>query len=76
MTWHFDPSGKTIDVYDHTGTQVASDRPFSGVWSDIPGEVLAVMNEQAVAAFESGDTLYTLQTLRHAAFELVEEGTP
>jgi hypothetical protein len=76
MTWYFDPEGSTMDVYDHTGTLVAESRAFNGVWSDVPDEVLVVMDEEAVAAFQAGDNQYVLQTLRHAAFELVEEGTP
>lgn len=46
MTWHFDPSGTIIDIYDHSGTQVASGREFSGSWSGVPQVVLGVMYEE------------------------------
>lgn len=86
MTWLFDASGNTMDVYDQEGNLVAADRVFgsndpdndNGSWSgDFPDEVLEVMDETAVAEFQaSGITMYALQILRHAAFEKIEEGTP
>lgn len=77
MTWYFNPSGTTVDVYDHTGTLVASGREFSGRWTDEPPQVVYdVMDEEAVSAYENGDTMRMLQCLRHGAFGLVEEGTP
>lgn len=76
MTWLFDPSGTTMDVYDHEGTLVASDRSFSGRWTDPPGfpdEVLDVMQE----SFQTGGpTAYNQQLLRDAALNNIEEGTP
>lgn len=83
MTWYFDPTSDTFDLYDHTGAQVASDVEFSGVWSDPPGFPKQVVYDEmdaiAVQAYQdAGGTvdLYVLQTLRHAIFDLIEEGTP
>lgn len=78
MTWYFNPSNTTMDVYDHTGALVAQDREFGGAWSgDFPDKVLEVMDETAVEEFQAnGITIYALQCLRHGAFELIEEGTP
>lgn len=76
MTWYFDPTDQTIDVYDHTGSIVADGRPIDGSWSRFPDDVLEIMDLEAVAAFERNDMAYVLQTLRHGAFELIEEGTP
>lgn len=36
MTWYFDPSGKTYDAYDPSGTQFITGREFSGSWSNTP----------------------------------------
>jgi len=76
VTWYFDPSGETVDVYDHEGSLVAEGKEFYGSWSGVPDVVFTVMDEQAVEAFQNGDTMYVLQTLRHGAFELIEEGNP
>lgn len=76
MTWYFDPTGTTMDVYDHEGALVAQDRSFSGRWSDPPGypdEVLEVMRE----SFQTGGpSAYNQALLRDAATENIEEGTP
>lgn len=76
MTWYFDPDGMTMDVYDHEGTLVAADRPFSGAWSTPPGyppEVLEVMRE----AFQTGGpTSYNQALLRDAATDNIQVGTP
>lgn len=29
IMWYFDPNGSTMDVYDHTGTKVASHTPIA-----------------------------------------------
>lgn len=76
MVWLFNSNGRSLDVYDHTGSQVATDRPFSGSWSRFPDEVLEVMKEEAVAAFQAGETQRVLRILADAAFEDIEEGTP
>lgn len=76
MTWYFDPSGTTLDVYDHTGSKVASNREFSGVWSNFPDEVLTVMQEEAEDAVANNDTTRALYCVAYAAFEDIEEGTP
>lgn len=84
MTWYFDPSGKTMDVYDHNGSLVAQDRDYGRLvdgemvytWEgEAPQEVYKVMDEEAVKAFPD-DTIRILQLLRHGSFELVEQGTP
>lgn len=76
MTWFFDPSGNTIDVYDHEGTIVVEDRAFSGSWDDPPGypqEVLTVMRE----AMEGDQpSAYNQSLLADAATDNIEEGTP
>jgi len=78
MTWYCDPSGTTMDVFDHTGEQKASDREFGGSWTgDYPDDVLQVMQEVAVAEYQAngfGDYLMTV--LRDAIFENIEMATP
>lgn len=76
MTWYFDPDVDTMDVYDHTGSLVASDIPISGWDDDFPDEVLEVIDTEAVDAYQANDVKRVLQCLRHGAFELIEEGTP
>ena len=74
MTWYFDTSDTTMDVYDHTGALVAESREFGGSWSgDFPNEVLAVMRESM-----DGDqpSAYNQALLSDAATENIEQGTP
>jgi len=81
MTWYFDPSGTTMDVYDHTGTMIAQDRLIpetdesgEGNWmGDYPDEVLVVMRESM-----DGDqpSAYDQSLLADAATENIEEGMP
>lgn len=74
MTWYFDPSGDTMDVYDHTGAKVASGREFGGGWNgDYPSEVLDVMYENL-----EGDqpSAYNQSLIAAASCEQIEEGTP
>jgi hypothetical protein len=77
MTWYFAPSETTMDVYDHTGLQVATGREFGGVWSgDYPDEVLSVMQSEAEAAVSTGNVERALMIVSQAAFEDIEQGTP
>jgi len=76
MTWHFDPSGETVDVYDPDGNVVGEDLAFSGSWSGHPADDLR--DDIAAHLVETGrqDT----ETALLWAFEWlagdVEEGTP
>lgn len=81
MTWYFDPSGRTIDVYDHTGSLVREDVEFGGSWEgDFPRNVLLdIMYQEAKASYNDAGgavTQYVLLTLAEATFEQIEEGTP
>jgi hypothetical protein len=78
MTWYCDASGATMDVHDHTGKKIATEREFSGSWAgDYPDEVLHVMEETAVAEYESnGFSDYLMAVLRDAIFQNIEMGTP
>lgn len=74
MTWYFDPSGTTMDVYDHEGDLVAEEYEFSGSWTDgYPNEVLTVMRETM-----EGDqpSAYNQSLLADAATGNIEQGTP
>lgn len=67
-----------LEIYDHTDTLIRT-LTNSGEGFAIPGDILKVMDEEAMAVVTSGGSLtdtYVLQTLRHAAFELIEEGQP
>lgn len=80
MTWHFDPSGDTFDLYDHTGAEVSSDIPLSGGWPDPPGypqEVLDEMNSLARDYYATnGWDSYLLAAMADVWFNQIEEGTP
>lgn len=80
MTWHFDPSGETFDLYDHTGNLVASDVPFSGSWSDYPPEVTAKMREIWEGEVNLGNSPvmseYAGRLLMHMVEGDIEGGTP
>lgn len=77
MTWYFDPSGTSLDVYDHDGVKVASGREFVGSWRGrFPSEVLTIMQEQAEAAIANSNNEYAIKTVLEMAGENIEEGTP
>lgn len=80
MTWYFDPSGQTFDLYDHEGALILSDVPFDGTWSTPPGypqEVLDEMNTLARNYYATnGWDGYLLSALADVWFEQIEEGTP
>jgi hypothetical protein len=76
MTWWFDPTNQTIDIYDHTGALVAEGREFSGVWSDYPDVVTTVGNEEVAEAIDSADLPYALTATADLAAGNIEEGTP
>lgn len=63
-----------MDVYDHEGTQVATDREFNGSWSDYPDEVLVVMRENIEGSNQP--TAYNQQLILDAATENIQRGTP
>jgi len=76
MTWYFDVTGTRLDIYDHTGALVAEGQAFSGVWSDYPDEMFAVMQAEAEEALAIGNTERVLRIIAQAAFEDIEEGIP
>jgi hypothetical protein len=78
MTWHFDVSGDTFDLYDHNNDRVRSNVSFSGSWTgSCPDEILLVMEEVAVAEYQSnGFSDYLMALLRDAIFDNIEIGTP
>lgn len=84
MTWHFDPTNQTADVYDHTDSVVATDVPVTswtidndGNIQDPPTSVLQVMEDEIVAEFQANGTSNRfLQILRDAVFLNIQEGTP
>ena len=76
MTWSFDPSGETVDIYDHTGSLVAEGREFSGVWSDHPDVVATVALEAVTDAIDTADLPYALTAVADLAAGNIEEGTP
>lgn len=80
--WRFDPSGKTMDVYDHEGTKVASGVAIAfdadgnpvGVWSgDYPDRVKDIARNQM-----DGDqpSAYNQGLLSDMAADNIERGTP
>lgn len=74
MTCFFDPSGTTMDVFDHQGDLVAEDVEFGGSWSgDYPNKVLDVLYDA-----RDGDSLnsYNQELLFSLAGEQIEQGTP
>jgi hypothetical protein len=74
MTCYFDPSGTTVDVYDHEGNLVGESIEFSGSWSgDFPREVLDVLRE---AMEGSKPSAYNQALLADMAGENIEQGTP
>lgn len=74
MTCYFDPSGTTMDVYDHEGTIVGESVEFGGSWTgEYPQMVLDVLYEA-----RDGNTpnAYNQELLFCLAAEQIEEGTP
>jgi hypothetical protein len=83
MTWYFDPSGTTMDVFDHTGAKVREDYEFSGAWSgQHPDAIPKIMREEAEANSNVGSgnapiaTEYAVLTLLDWLAEDIEKGTP
>jgi hypothetical protein len=76
MTWYFDPSGTTVDIYDHTGALVAEDREFSGSWSDPPGYPQVVLEVMRESMDGNQPSAYNQTLLADAATGNIEEGTP
>lgn len=73
MTCYFDPSGTTMDVYDHEGAPVAEDYEFGGSWSgDYPNAVLDILYD----AREDGRSSYNAELNACMAGEQIEMGTP
>lgn len=74
MTCYFDPSGSTMDVYDHEGTLVVENFEFGGSWSgDFPREVLDVLYANREGSQPSA---YNQELLFCLAAEQIEMGTP
>lgn len=76
MVWHFDPSGNTMDVYDHTGSLIAEDVTFSGSWNTPPGypeEIIDVMRDQFNP---SSNPVYSLNLLFDLLIGDIRKGTP
>jgi hypothetical protein len=81
MTWYFDPSGTTFDLYDHTGTKVRKNVEFGGTWSgDFPRNAvfdeMYDVTQQSYADAGGVVDEYVLLVLAEALFEQIEEGTP
>jgi len=76
MTWHFDPTGTTVDIYDHTGALVAVRLPFPGSWSDVPDVVYEVMADEARKTAAAGDLEYAAAVFADGIADDIEEGTP
>jgi hypothetical protein len=76
VTWYFTASGTTLDVYDHTGAQVATDREFGGTWTGTPDIVYEIMAEEARAAVGNGDIPYAAEVFADGIADDIEEGTP
>jgi type II secretory pathway component PulF len=76
MTWLFDPSDETVDIYDHTGSLVDEGREFAGAWSDYPDVVATVVTEEVTQAIDTGNLPYALVAVADLAAENIEEGTP
>lgn len=84
MTWHYriTDDQSTLEVWDHT-QDPSVDAPLATVANDgrgfvLPGDVLDVMYDAAVAAYQdAGGSVddYTLRVLADAAFEQIEEVT-
>lgn len=76
MTWFFDPAGTTVDIYDHTGSLVAEERAFAGVWTGYPEVVATVVSEEVSDAVDTADLSYALEAITDLAAGRIEEGTP
>jgi len=76
MTWHYDPNGEALDVYDHTGTLVRESMSFSGAWSGVPEPVYSIMADAAREAAVRGDLGYAAEVFADAIADDIEEGQP
>lgn len=78
MTWYWDISNlgtttQTLQVWDHTGTQVYTETRTSWIWD---GDTPDVVYEQMSGALDSGLSMYNEQTTIDAATDNVVRGTP
>lgn len=85
MTWYFDPTDTTMDVYDHTGTLVAEAVEFGGSWTGAyPTAIRDVMLDHAREQSNLGDansespaaSAYTVETMLALLADDIERGTP
>ena len=76
MTWNFDATGETVDLYDPDGNLVSESVEFSGAWSEYPqaelrDEVASHLTSDAPASTEQA-VLWAFQWLAGD----VQEGIP
>lgn len=89
MTWYFDPSGETFDLYDHTGSKVRSNVQMADPsWQDFdagidPGappelrqEMRDIWEQEANLGNSPVMSVYAGKTLMHMMDGPIEEGTP
>jgi len=76
MTWYYNPSAETVDVYDHTGTLVRESVGFSSTWSDVPEPVYDCMADAAREAAAGGNLEYAAEVFGDAIADDIEEGQP
>jgi hypothetical protein len=83
MTWHFDPSGKQMDVYDHTGTKVREAYELGGGWSNgYPDAVEEIMAAEIEANSNMGSgnspvaSEYAVLTIIDYIRGDIKQGTP
>jgi len=76
MNWHYNPAGKILEVYDHTGTLVKESVNFTGTWSDVPEPVYNCMADAAREAAARGDLGYAAEVFADAIADDIEEGQP
>jgi len=76
VTWYYSigDSGRSVEVYDHTGQLVAS---ITNQPVNVPGTILEVMEQEAMSGgTDSGLTKRQVAILRDAIFRNIEEGKP
>jgi hypothetical protein len=76
MTWYFDPSGTTMDVYDHTGAIVREGYEFGGGWTGTPDIVYEIMADEARKAVGNGNIAYAAEVFADGIADNIEQGTP
>jgi len=76
MTWSYTPQGDILNVYDHTGSQVASVEGWDGSWSGVPDVVYETMAEEARKAAARGDLEYAAEVFADAIARDIRQGTP